>query len=170
LSFSRQALEDLARTTLVEHGLLSVPVDPVVLASRLGVAVYNAKFSEDNLAALLSRRGDNVTILINESDPPYRKRFSIGHELGHHLLHLQGDGEVVDHTPDMFRVADPTLEQREPGWRQEVEANQFAAALLMPGDLVRNEWENNPSLPFLARMFNVSEEAMAIRLGVLGIS
>ena len=48
--------------------------------------VNNAKFSDDNLLdALLSECGDKVTLLVNGSDPPYRKRFTIAHELGHHF-------------------------------------------------------------------------------------
>lgn len=166
---TRQEIEALARETLAQHGLLAIPIDPVVLANRLGVAIYNAKFSEENLAGMLSRRGNNVTMLINESDPPYRKRFSIGHEIGHHLMHLENDGDMVDQVADMFRSA--TFDGTEDGGRHaEVEANQFAAALLMPAELVRTQWELTPSVAAMARVFNVSEEAMAIRLDTLRLA
>ena len=131
--------------------------------------VYNAKFSEENLAGLLSRRGKTVTMLISEADPPYRKRFSIGHEIGHYLLHLEGDGEVIDQVADMFRTVPSEGERERDEWRREVEANQFAAALLMPAELVRAEWERDKSIAGLARRFNVSEEAMGIRIATLGL-
>jgi Zn-dependent peptidase ImmA (M78 family) len=167
---SRTELEERARQTLVEHGLYAVPVDPVVLARRLGILVNNAKFSDESLSALLTQRGESVRILVNASDPPYRKRFSIGHEIGHHLLHLEGDGEIVDHIADLFRDTTPAARLDNSTWHQEVEANQFAAALLMPAELVREEWERNPSVPHLARRFNVSEEALAIRLDTLALA
>jgi hypothetical protein len=44
--------------------------------------------------------------------------------------------------------------------RAEIQANQFAAALLMPADLVREAFAKCQDLSELARSFNVSEAAM----------
>ena len=44
LFLTRREIEQRAADILREHGLESIPVDPVVLASRLGMAVHNAKF------------------------------------------------------------------------------------------------------------------------------
>jgi Zn-dependent peptidase ImmA (M78 family) len=108
---------------------------------------------------------------VNQSDPPYRKRFTIAHELGHHFLHLLSDGEFVDSKVDLFRdsetdVSPESIEQRRP----EIQANQFAAALLMPADLVKREYSPTPNLEELARKFNVSEAAMGFRLTKLGLA
>ena len=51
----------------------------------------------------------------------------------------------------------------------QIQANQFAAALLMPEELVREAYETNQDLRKLARIFNVSETAMGIRLAQLGL-
>ena len=48
----------------------------------------------------------------------------------------------------------------------EIQANWFAAALLMPGELVRIEWDKHLSM---AKMFNVSEEAMGYKLDTLNL-
>jgi Zn-dependent peptidase ImmA (M78 family) len=165
---TRREIEDQATEILRTHGLFSIPVDPVTLANREGIRVNNAKFSDENLSGLVAKRGPNVTILVNQSDVPFRKRFTIAHELGHHFLHLlAADGDFVDTQVDLFRDA----EAGESGSRTvEVQANQFAAALLMPEGLVREAFGRTQNLSELARLFNVSEEAMAIRLGRLGLA
>ena len=161
-------LERRAAEILRQHGLYSIPVDPVILANRLGIKVHNAKFSDDSLSGMIAKRGNSVTLLVNESDPPYRKRFTIAHELGHHFLHLLADGDFVDSTVDLFRDED-TPPEATGSRRAEVQANQFAAALLMPGEFVRESFAECKDLNELARHFNVSESAMGFRLSRLGL-
>ena len=161
----RQKLEEEAKGILERHDMFAVPVDPVVLAGKTGIQVHNAVFSDDGIAGMIAKRGDHTTLLVNQSDHPYRKRFTIAHELGHLFLHLDGDGEYVDTALDLFRG-------EEGGPRaQEWEANRFAAALLMPGELVRAEIETTSSVTLeeLAGRFRVSESAMGIRLSVLNL-
>ena len=153
-------IETKASQILREHGLFSIPVDPVTLANNIGIKVNNAVFSDDNLSGLIAKRGENISILVNTSDPPYRKRFTIAHELGHHFLHLLSDGEFVDKKVDLFRDNEGGDQTKQ----IEVQANQFAAALLMPSELVKIEYQKNNDISNLARKFNVSEEAMGYRL------
>lgn len=166
----RQEVEDRALEVLKRHGLLSIPVDPVDLAGREGISVNNAVFSDEGVSGMVARRGPHVTFLINQNDPPYRKRFTIAHELGHHFLHLTTDEEVVDRTVDLFRFSEPAGEDLTPFKRREIQANQFAAGILMPDPLVREAYSDAPEIKTLARLFNVSEEAMAIRLNTLGLT
>ena len=53
---SRQQVEERAREVRKEHGLTSVPVDPVTLAHRLGMKVHNAKFSDDNIVGMIAKK------------------------------------------------------------------------------------------------------------------
>lgn len=164
----RAEVEQLAKDVLSKHGFSTIPVDPVLLARNLGMSVRNAKFAEDNLVGMIARRGDNVMILVNQEDPPYRKRFTIAHELGHHFLHLQQDGEFIDGEANLFRQPRESAESVEQ--RREVQANIFASALLMPAEAVRSAWEHSAtSVEKMARHFNVSEEAMGYRLDQLGL-
>ena len=165
----RSEIEQRAKEVLSQHGLYSLPVDPVRLANKIGVKVNNAKFADDAWAALIAKRNHVARIFVEQSDPPYRKRFSIAHELGHHFLHLPEEGQIVDKRADMFREREPAVGPISEDRIREIQANWFAAALLMPADLVRAEWNKNPSMKHMARLFNVSEEAMGYRLDTLDL-
>lgn len=168
-SHNKTDVEQRAKQILKQHGLYAVPVDPVLLASRLGVTVNNAKFADDSWAASIVKRGSTTRIFVEQSDPPYRKRFSIAHELGHHLLHLMADGEIVDKRANMFRERTPDRADWSPRRFKEIEANWFAAELLMPKEFVRTEWRANPNVATMAKIFNVSEQAMGYRIDGLGL-
>jgi len=162
-------IETRAKDVLRAHGLYRVPIDPVVLAHKLGISLRNAKFSDESLVGMIAQRSGSSMILVNQSDSPNRKRFTIAHELGHHFLHLQGeDGEFVDGEADLFRETPGTVETTDKAM-MEVQANKFAASLLMPSELVRQEWDKLRSVERIARHFNVSEEAMGYRLNRLGL-
>jgi hypothetical protein len=113
---------------------------------------------------LLPSRGE---IWVNAEEArrwPPRRRFTIGHELGHWVLHQQGQtaifcrhGQVEDE--------EETKPERPPLDPIEEEANHFAAALLMPAELIRREYER-PGRDFgaLCKAFGSSGAAMGRRL------
>lgn len=118
--------------------------------------------------------GEKRLILVNEREPETRKVFTLAHELGHLLLHYDSELNVdVQPIKLMRNEASSTGEQ----WR-EVEANYFAAALLMPTESVAKEFrilnerfdDEDQVLQALAKKFRVSIQAMSIRLGKLGLS
>ena len=97
---------------------------------------------------------------------PPRRRFTIGHELGHWCLHRTSDAvwcraQTVDTNGEGKRSGLPPAES---------EANQFAAALLMPADLLRRHYDRlrrrDPDRCFaeLCGVFDTSSRAMGKRL------
>jgi uncharacterized protein DUF955 len=102
-------------------------------------------------------------------DWPPRRRFTIGHELGHWSLH-RSDGAVWcrAHAVDPEPTDPPAGRPAYPP--EESEANEFAAGLLMPAHLVRRHYERlrrrDPDGCFaqLCRLFGVSGAAMSRRL------
>lgn len=113
-------------------------------------------------------------------DWPSRRRFTIGHELGHWCMHRAAgavwcrsqvvdpaDGEEGGTVASSATVA-PTPRQAYPP--EESEANEFAAALLMPAHLVQRHYEQlrrrDPQGCFeqLCRIFGASGAAMSRRL------
>ena len=67
---------------------------------------------------------------------PGRRRFTIAHEIGHHVLHRTGQ-QALFCRKAMVREDKPAT-TRPPLPVTEQEANAFAAAMLMPAELVRS--------------------------------
>lgn len=97
------------------------------------------------------------TAYYNPGRSEARRRFTLAHEIGHVVLH----GDV--HATAAARGGGP----RRP---KEREADRFAAELLMPRDMVtRAVEEHGPDTETLRALFQVSRQAMQIRLEQLGI-
>ncbi|NDV63361.1 ImmA/IrrE family metallo-endopeptidase [Puniceicoccales bacterium CK1056] len=144
-----------------------IPIDPIKVAREHGISVKNAKFYRDDISGMISKKDDEVLILVNVDEPPYRKRFTIAHELGHYFLHLDEQNEFVDTSINLFR--DSSNGEGGPVRAKEIEANKFAAELLMPESKVSALYKDVKSISDLARIFNVSEDAMSIRIARLGL-
>lgn len=164
-------IEKKAQEILRDHNLVEIPVDPLKVARAMNIKVMNAKFSEPDKSGAIVKRQNTISIYVNYDDPPHRKRFTIAHEIGHLLLHMSAanDYEEIVDTEDNFRSTDII----EHGWseerKMEWEANIFAAALLMDGEMIKKEWKNENDLRMMAWKFQVSESAMAIRLSNLDL-
>lgn len=129
---------------------------------------------------MLYRDTDPKIVGVNATHPPARQRFTIAHELGHLLLH-KGRPIIVDKTIRLVntRTDDPDPTSSLATRREEIEANGFAAELLMPRDLVLKEANalvkshetisDDSFVEDLARRFRVSRQAMEIRLGSMGV-
>ena len=174
---ARQRSAEFAARELVERfgfaRSLPVPVDE--LAAGLGLTVRRQYFEADDVSGVLIREPGEASIIgVNASNSPQRQRFTVAHECGHFLLH-KGKRIVLDRAVRVnFRDAASSLATD----REEMEANAFAAGLLMPADLVREELrrivEGRPRtddqlVGELADRFDVSQKAMEFRLLNLGM-
>lgn len=140
-----------------------IPVDVLAAANELGVKIFSAKLAE-KISGVLVRdpsygSASGFIILVDQDEPAYRQRFTAAHELGHFVLHKDSIGDRVE---DNYLLRSEGMSNR-----QEAEANKFAAALLMPMDLIESEMEaGNTTVSGLANKFQVSPTAMSIRLGL----
>lgn len=141
------------------NGLL--PVKPDVIAEKMGIEVRPLDPSWDSrLSGIAETTPYGVKIIgYNPNDYHGRIRFTIAHELGHHVLgHTAKNGTCYRDTPDNYS-------SHEDKWL-ELDANKFAAEILMPHDAVRVMIERKgiSDTYELARIFDVSEPAMYWRL------
>jgi Zn-dependent peptidase ImmA (M78 family) len=165
---SYRDIEEMAERTLDQFQMKNIPVNPLAIANRLGAKVINAEFHEPDISGLIIKKGSEVTIYIKNSDDPVRKKFTLAHEIGHLVLHLQNlDGDFVDRY-HMRRASNKRFTPEDS--QKESEANGFAAALLMPKDRVFKFWSECDSIRSMAEIFEVSESAMGYRLINLGLT
>lgn len=105
------------------------------------------------------------SIVVAEGTKPQRRRFSIGHELGHFLMdsHRPRGGVQFSCSHSDLRIENTREADR--AKKMEAEANRFAARLLMPPKRIRaNLRSRQPDLGEIVRLaseFNVSKAAMA---------
>jgi Zn-dependent peptidase ImmA (M78 family) len=133
-----------------------LPVDPIYIAHELGIEVYIATLSEGVSGMLVKRPGVDPQIYLQESDHRNRQRFTCAHELGHYVASEGSDTiEYVEHR---------ALLASQGSNPDEIYANQFAAALLMPADAVKERWRERPNPALLAYDFGVSADAMNFRV------
>lgn len=118
-------------------------------------------------ATLYNKETKLFTISINKTKAETRQHFTLAHELGHYFLHeeiLKEDEIIVDE--DRNLDGNRMLLRRDNAEydRIEAEANNFAASLIMPEELVKGAWGKLKSVEECAKVFNVSVSAMSIRL------
>lgn len=158
-------IERLAEALLEQHGVTKAPVPVERLARAKGCRVV--KYDIKDVSGVLFRSATEVVIGVNSKQPPQRQRFTIAHELGHFLLH---EGQEV-HYDKGYRVSLRSELSSAGTDVEEVEANFFAASLLMPERFlhadpraVEMDLEDEKAIQALANAYGVSAVAMTHRL------
>ena len=132
----------------------AVPVESILRG--LGIKVQSMNLFE--FAGEVISTEDDAQILVNSEDAHVRRRFTMAHECGHLLWH-PNKNHFRDASADFGGFS-----------HLEVEANQFAADLLMPPWLI---WPAvgrfGKNVDRLAAIFDVSTAAMSYRLRVLEV-
>lgn len=180
MNVRRKHIRSLVQRLLEDLSISSPPVDVEALAARLGALVVAEPHVDEAVSGFLYRdpaRRSSV-IGVNAAHSKNRQRFTVAHEIGHLLLHSfpsihvdkagygSGYGQLKLRGPMSAAGVDP----------EEVEANFFAAELLMPCSMVEAELARYPDLDLLdekefqraladlSKRFKVSPQSMGIRL------
>ena len=140
---------------------VSLSIDPTVIAQAEGVQVLEVEMPAGDSGEYLGEAVKGLHVMrVNKNESPLRKRFTIAHELAHHVL---GHGPRPRDGSKQYSAYnyDP----------KEADANRFAAELLMPEAVVnRLVFDNGiADVSKLASVMKVSEVAMKYRLKNLGI-
>lgn len=138
----------LARGFLSSAGIKSYPIRILDVSKFIPDLFIDGNEMEDEISGIQATYKGQFFIRYNSAHPVKRNRFTVAHEIGHLLL---------GHTnPCSNRPHDKSP--------NEIEANQFAAELLMPLSMLKVAVKTHTSVSDLAKVFWVSKEAMSIRV------
>ena len=168
--------EQVAARILAESGIDHPPIDPIDLAERQGLLVVYEQLPTDTSSVLIREPSGRRVIGINSRHSLTRQRFSTAHELGHALLHFGSSRpesvEAAVSRPLEILFRDGLAGQGTDG--VEIDANTFAASLLMPAELIREAFRSGLTqspkrrlgnvIEAMATEFEVSDQALRYRL------
>lgn len=165
MSLAKKGAESKATEILKRFDVTEPPVPAENIARALGAQITYEAF-EGEISGMLLRDEDTLVIGVNSRHAPTRQRFTVAHEIGHILIH-EGRPIFIDRFVRVnFRDGESGIE--------EIEANAFAAELLMPHKLIyaaadrallkHPEYTPEELARLLARQFEVSTAAMQYRL------
>jgi Zn-dependent peptidase ImmA (M78 family) len=178
IAIRRTDLKDPLRG--IDDLLISPPVKLGSIADRLGLKIFVSSQLPDGASPLPVGASGMLTndpllagvsgfgIVVRSEDSADRKRFTIGHEIGHFLLHrdLLIDGVVVDMAVLTSRAISwkPNLALYRSNLNSSIEnkADSVAADILMPWELLAPVINKKPSE--LEELFGVSRPVVDIRL------
>jgi Zn-dependent peptidase ImmA (M78 family) len=172
---TRREIEERVTVLLKKYDISGAPVSVDAVAIAEGVPIVEHAFRGDISGALIKSNGVSG-IAVNSAHHLNRRRFTIAHELAHFLLAHKGNEDHVDWKFTVLRRDGKSSEATD---TEEIEANSFAANLLMPKEFLREDLRllagrngevdlSKDQLSALARKYQVSETAMNFRLINLG--
>jgi Zn-dependent peptidase ImmA (M78 family) len=146
-----------------------LPIDRIVAGHGIRL-VRSPLAGDDDVSGFYQKEQGREVIGVNSLHAPVRQRFTIAHELGHAVLHGR-EGLHLDQAFKLrFRNATSSLAVDS----EEMDANAFAAELLMPANEVIDrlsdglDVNDDQAVRTLARHFGVSQQAMTYRVVNLG--
>lgn len=166
LAFRLKMAKQKGEVFLRDEGISTLPVDPFAIAASRDIEVKPKPDADQGVSGMLLRHGDEFGILYatHVKSEGFR-RFSVAHELAHYFLEghidhiLPEDGAHTSYAG--FVSADP----------YELEADHFAAGLLMPEGMFRRAVGRYKAglaaVEALADLCNTSLTATAIRYAEL---
>lgn len=149
-------LTAIGRAQTLVKDLASAPIDAIGVAQGLGFEVRFADLPAGQAGNTFPKAGRKI-ICINQNDDPYRQRFTMLHEVAHHVLDLPSKhGEVLP-SNELERFAGRPPEEKL--------CDAFAAACLVPLHLIRPLASELPftveALQTLTERFQASHRCVA---------
>lgn len=127
-----------------------IPIPILKVAEFYGFEVDELDNLDSNQKAIKIELPDENRKLIgiNSRFHVHNKRFSVGHELGHHFLNHPLEHDCSE---EEIKICNQ-------------EADEFSAELLMPLEELKKQLKNLKDSKKIAKLFEVSEEALWIKI------
>lgn len=163
----RRSINDLAQMVLDVYEIASPIKDIDSVVTELGGSIIEEIIPGIADGKMEYKSSKEFVIKVSPYQTKERRNFTIAHELGHLFLHTSYlDQDVTCEENEYYRMGDSEVEY---------EANEFAAAFLMPRNkyvevLEENTDEDNlVDTQKIAEVFNVSADAASMRGKWLGL-
>jgi Zn-dependent peptidase ImmA (M78 family) len=161
--------EEHARRLRTRLKILTVPVPVERIARALGAEIRLSPL-DDELSGMIYLKASVPMIGVNALHHPNRQRFTIAHEIGHLEMHRHLIENKV-HVDKAFQVLRRDATSGAGTDTIEIAANQFAAELLIPENILTAmignriiDIDDERPIEELARRFKVSKKAMEYRI------
>ena len=170
-----ERLSVLIRDYFGGEGKFAPQISVEVVYQNAGIPL--AQLSVDGIGALVAKDQSGrfeITAVTNPHGGTYHGRFLMAHMLGHYFLHVQPFIARGDWLVSGFRESQCAMQRYAEGSRdvslspfelkREMQADLFAAALLMPKGMVQKAMARLADTAKVAHLFGVSTQAMTTRL------
>lgn len=165
LASPEQAAEELL-SKLYGDKKITIPINVWDVASKLGIEAKPGIF-EGGVSGVLYKDAPNTPFLamVNIFEAPVRQRFTLAHEIGHYIHKYQTlpAEKVAGKVEKRDELSSMGIDE------EEIWANKFAAALLMPEHSLRKAWSSGELYEDIAKRFSVSRAALGNRLDTLNL-
>ncbi len=145
--------KECAEKVLKDQFLETPPIVTYSLIGEYGLSLCSASFEDPTISGWLDI--NQRRIVLNQEESIYRQNFTLAHELGHWLMHKE---KVKKNSSLAILYRKPLGCETDP---LEIQANAFAAYLLVPDFLLKKNW--NKSDLQLMKVFGVSQSVIGFR-------
>jgi Zn-dependent peptidase ImmA (M78 family) len=158
-----------AERLLTRYQITDAPVPVEKIAKGEGAQVRFSPLDME-LSGMVFIKDGTPIIGVNSLHHPNRQRFTIAHELGHLMMHREEITKEV-HVDKDFPVLMRDTKAATGTDRLEIDANQFASALLMPKFLIESllnsalsDIDSDLPVEEFAKKLRVSKQAVEYRI------
>lgn len=152
--------KSLLETVFGDIDTIKLPIDLNRIADHFGLTISQGIFQDNSIEGAFDR--STGTVFLSEEDSFEEKNFTLAHEIGHYKLHEELEKDIFT----MHQLND--LLERQGKDVREDQADQFAASLLMPKELVLSLWDaTSKDVGAIAKIFGVPTVVATFRLKAL---
>ena len=151
------SISDIIKDAMINGFIKEFTVDIEAIVKKNGLKIVRDDLPSA-ISGYLKKVDDEWVIGVNKNHHPHRQRFTIAHEFAHYCLHKR-DGSYFEDTTFFRKENDSSIEFK---------ANEFAAELLMPAELIHKAIKKTKKIVDLAELFKLSVQALKLRAKELG--
>lgn len=165
----KKSKKKTAQELVTRYGV-PIDLDQLLLDENI---TLKREVMEESISGMLAIKATGAVIVVNHSHHHTRQRFTIAHELGHYFLHADGASSFIDQSDKIYFRDSVSACGTD---TQEVQANRFAAELLMPKQHLMTRFKTRKidlyddyELRQMASELKVSVQALVVRLTALDL-